>query len=137
MMLYLLDRLPYFERAAAKRWFRLYVADPIPEHIRNLRGGYRGNLSRGIIISMFDFQPPFERPFFPRGWELRDVGVASVLLANLIEAHTGIRLAISKSYIKPLSPLGGASAWLLVDENAKRGALYESGIFASQLEGAA
>ena len=41
---------------------------PYPEHIHNLRGGYRGNLSQGIVITMFDFQRPFERSPFAEGY---------------------------------------------------------------------
>ena len=125
---YLLDRLPVFRRIGARRWFREYVGETIPEHVRNLSGGYRGNLSKGIIITMFDFDPPFERPPFPQGWELRDVGVATTLLANLIEAHTGVRLSISTTFIKA-NEHGGGSAWLLIDDEAKTGALYESGLY--------
>lgn len=128
-MLYLLDRFPFFDRAAAKRWFKQYVADPIPSHINNLRGGYRGDMNRGIIIVTFDFEPPFDRPFFPKDWKPRDVSVAGALMANLIESHIGTRPKTSKGYIKPLNEKGGGSAWLLIDETGNKGVLYESGYY--------
>ena len=124
-MLRILENLPYFDRIAGQRWFREYVADPVPGHVCNIRGGYRGGGTSNVILTLFDYEPPFERPPFPVGWEPGNQAAAS-LLANLVESHTGTKLNISKGYIKPLHPSGGASAWLLLDESANKGALYEA-----------
>ena len=128
-MLQYFDKLPYLERAAGRRWFRRYVADPIPEHISNLSGGYRGGLARGIILTTFEYDPPFERHSFPAGWEPQDVAVAGILLANLFESYLGVRPGISRGYAKPANPSGGGSAWLLIDEAANKGILYEAAYF--------
>ena len=120
-----LDRLPSLEGTAGQRWVREYVADPIPNHIHNIRGGYSVEGDSSIMLTFFDYEPTFERPQFPAGWELGN-HVAASLLANLVGSYTGVRLSISRAYIKPLNPSGGASAWLLLDEGANIGVLYEA-----------
>ena len=103
------ENWPYFDRRAGQRWFRYYVADPVPNHIRNLRGGCRRNGSSQIILTLFDFEPPFERPSFPAEWKVANQGAAA-LLANLVEHHTGTRLSIDRGYLRPTDPSGGGSA---------------------------
>jgi hypothetical protein len=120
-----LSFLDSLEGSAGQRWFREYVADPIPNHIHNIRGGYSAEDGSSIMLTLFDYEPPLERPPFPAGWELGNQ-VAASLLANLVGSYTGVRLSISRGYIKPLNPSGGASAWLLLDEGANIGVLYEA-----------
>lgn len=125
-MLYLLDRFPYFDRLAGKRWFQRFVVRPIPKHIQNLCGGFHGSLFKGFILTTFDFEPPFEQSPFLEGWQQTNIKSLEFMFNVLIKTVAKRQVTIAKGYTKTVLYGSGSSIWLLLDETNNVGVLYNA-----------
>ncbi|MDC0833098.1 hypothetical protein POG22_08765 [Geitlerinema sp. CS-897] len=127
-MLHIINKLPFGDRYAAPRYFKRWVADPIPQYLSNFRGGYQGGLFKGFILISFNYRPPFERDGFPEGYISKNpkTDAASRTLKIFINLLLKETLTLTKTYFKPSHPSGGGSTFIFIDDTVHRGVFYEA-----------
>lgn len=128
-MLHLWESLPFADCLAGPIWFRRFVVNPIPQHIRNIRGRYRGRLFKGFVIVTFDFDPPFQRDKWLSFW--REIEVSSYL-GPAINTLTRRQFNFTRTYIKSDSQMQVDSPYLLIDEQQNSGVVYEVSYYVLQ-----
>jgi hypothetical protein len=115
------EQWPLLDRAAGVWRFRQLVANPIPSHIHQVRGGFRGWWRDGYIFTRFEFEPPLGRHTLLEGWEKTDTKTVGPILEVLVKPYLA---HIAEAYTKPVHPSGGSSTWLLIDQESRKGVLY-------------
>ena len=123
----MLDQLPGMANVAGRRCFREYIADPIPHHVRNIHGGFRSWTLSGYILTFFDYDKPLDRASLLAQWEDYSLdGSVIPVMRHITKEHIP---NITKGYTKPMVPGGGTSIWLVLDQEAGKGALYDAAVF--------
>ncbi len=122
----ILDQLPGMAKVAGRRCFREYIADPIPRHVHGIHGGYQSWTLSGHVLTFFDYDAPLDRNDLLAKWDLKSLDGVMPVMRAITRKHLD---NISTGYTKPLSPSGGSSIWLLLDEEAGKDALYDATAF--------
>ena len=128
-MLHFWERIPLLQRIAGIKRFQQYVAKPIPKHIKNIYGGFRGGLYKGYILTYFEFAPPFEQSYFLKGWKQSDTKILGSGINILVKAIYKKDFAATNIYTQVVHPARTSSRWLLIDENNNCGTLYDAVYF--------
>ncbi len=125
-MIHFWEGFPYADRLAGPRWFRRFVVEPVPGHITEVRGRYHGSFRKGFVVVTFKFEPPFERGPWMIWWHEMEV---STLIRGFLRIVCKAPNSYRKQYYKAIDPAIGSSTFILLDEEAGRGVLYESSWF--------
>jgi len=103
------------DRMSGRKRFREYVADPIPDEIYNIYGGYSG-FPKGQITTFFQYQGLISKQDFLNNWLYIDEKNNSVLYKIFADKMDVTRIYVyqDKNYER----------YLLIDDRKKTGILF-------------
>ena len=111
------ENMPVLDRISGPKRFRQYVVDPIPDSIRNLKGGYSG-FPQGRVVTEFAYSENFSKYNFIKEWEkLDNIHSTEFLLGHIeeIDATNVYQKKLHESYIYLLINEKNKTGMLLVD----------------------